>query len=359
MIANIQVLRCFAALSVLALHAQAMLNEYLSTPVKWWSSAAGVDVFFVISGFIMVYANRARDKTPAQFWLDRFVRLVPLYWIATLAFVASTYFVDYSRAYHDWTWSEVVTSLLFIPTMRSDGLVFPVLTVGWTLNYEMIFYALFGLTMFMKSASRGVMGLGAFYVGLFLFGALVENAPVEIVEMSRLIALEFVAGAGIGLAYLYVQRKKIRIGAAYGHAAVWLGVALLVASEPFAVGMSTDVRALLWGIPAVSIVAGALILERAGVTWTVPVFMVLGAASYSIYLFHEPVLEMVFRALSSSAADPGILIKIVIGGIAVTAATLAGVAAHYLIEKPVTALVRSWTKPKPPRPGATPVMPDV
>src|SRR5947209_976295 len=123
---NIQYLRGIAALGVVAFHAA------LTAGVPFRMGAFGVDIFFVISGFLMVAITNVNSRQ-APFLRDRIVRVVPLYWIATLV----VYLAD--RRYTSGP-DQLVSSLMFIPRGHSADApwFFPVLNVGWTLNYEML-----------------------------------------------------------------------------------------------------------------------------------------------------------------------------------------------------------------------------
>jgi exopolysaccharide production protein ExoZ len=124
---SIQILRAAAALGVLLDHAGRWLDVAPIVDI----GAAGVDLFFVISGFIMVYTSErlfGQTGAPQRFLARRIIRIVPLYWTLT-AFAALVLF---------GFGPNTLGSYLFIPTHRG-----PILTVGWTLNYEMMFYSLF------------------------------------------------------------------------------------------------------------------------------------------------------------------------------------------------------------------------
>ncbi len=154
-IASIQILRALAALMVVFSHVQADSFDTANRAGQHFAGFhmlplnAGVDLFFVISGFIMVYASRRLFGTPragAQFMARRIARIVPLYWLATsLALILLGYEAARGKGAFPGVW-EILASFGFIPFARpQDGLVQPVTGVGWTLNYEMFFYAVFAL----------------------------------------------------------------------------------------------------------------------------------------------------------------------------------------------------------------------
>ncbi len=116
---------------------------------------AGVDVFFVISGFIM-WSISARESRPAAFMVNRIVRITPLYWLATGVMIFGALAGLFPRVV--LTPDHIVNSLLFIPHVSpSNHQVWPLLVQGWTLNYEMFFYALFALTLFAPRALQALL----------------------------------------------------------------------------------------------------------------------------------------------------------------------------------------------------------
>ena len=191
-------MRALAALSVVWVHARYAvpgIAERLGAP---FFGASGVDVFFVISGFIMVAATSAKELTPASFLSLRIIRIAPLYWLATLALAASA-----AAAGRAHSAEEMVKSVFFIP-YRSGGSpsgVWPILENGWTLNFEMFFYALFSLAL----AAPGRVGLPGLVLSLGSLAALgrlfgpFESPCASVYTSPRL--LEFAAGMTLAQAW--------------------------------------------------------------------------------------------------------------------------------------------------------------
>lgn len=109
----------------------------------------GVDVFFLISGFIMAESVRNRSQSATEFMKSRVTRIVPNYWFYTaILLVCCLTFPAAFSFFRPFTWQSVTRSLLFIPNQNPSGHgILPLLTVGWTLNYEMLFYLLFSLCL--------------------------------------------------------------------------------------------------------------------------------------------------------------------------------------------------------------------
>ena len=152
MIENIQILRGFAAINVVLFHIILSASTYNQTTnllllVDNFGSS-GVDIFFVISGFIITYAQSVNKKKISEFLVLRFIRIVPLYWFLTLVF--SLLFFFFSSYFRERTISLELFfySIFFISNISLT--VHPVIIPGWTLEYEIIFYFLFSISLFIK-----------------------------------------------------------------------------------------------------------------------------------------------------------------------------------------------------------------
>lgn len=147
MFSNIQVLRGFAAIAVVTFHTVLTASKYqfppdlLSVLSEWGKN--GVDVFFVISGFIMVYIQTVKRDTPLKFLTHRIVRIVPLYWTLTLGLVFLYLLIPGVFNEMKMTSSWALSSFFFISGPFYN--TYPVLYLGWTLEYEMLFYVVFAV----------------------------------------------------------------------------------------------------------------------------------------------------------------------------------------------------------------------
>ncbi len=255
--------------------------------------AAGVDLFFVISGFVMGLALSDPDARPARFLRVRLWRIAPPYWIATgmvliLALAAPRLLPHvYPAAGH------LVLSLLFIPHLDPAGLPFPVLPVGWSLSYEMVFYIAVAAALSQPSPRR-LASLTWMLVAVMMFGVVVRPAYYLIANPMM---LQFLAGALIARAH--GRRDLPRHGA--GLALIITGLAIFCALSRFDLYASLW-RPLLWGAPAALIVVGAVSLEVQGAIPRLAWLERLGDASYSIYLCHWPIVVMLDRTLGARPA---------------------------------------------------------
>lgn len=334
---SIQYLRGLAAILVVVFHASNNAYQF---------GMAGVDIFFVISGFIMWTTTVGTAIGPADFMRRRLVRIVPLYWAMTLftAFVSlSPPGVGLSVGV-----DHLVRSLLFLPAnVTQPGNPFlpsPVLGVGWTLNLEMYFYVIFAIGLLLPPRARIALIATVISTPVLLGVFLADRLPLELRFYTRPELLEFVAGVALGAAY--VAGKTPRGGAA----AAALGAAslLLVASGQPAV----DFRALFWGLPALLLCMAGLASEDLLRKRPSRVAKLLGDASYSIYLVHIPMMAVLRKIFGWPSSEMHGMFE----NLVLAAFTVAGcVVAYFLFEKPVDrALRRRLLKRPAPAPSPAP-----
>lgn len=329
---SIQVLRAVAALSVSIAHITGyeFVRQYKLPNLlpDFNFGRAGVDLFFVISGFVMVYSSGGyfgRSRGAQEFMLRRLVRIVPLYWLTTSVILAYLLLQYRSLAAANFTAGAVIASYLFIPYPQTDGFMAPVHGVGWTLNYEMFFYAFFcGAVLF--SRRTGVLLVTAALTILVAVN-LAVMLPNPVGYWGDPIILEFVLGMLIAQLYY----TGYRIPRVWAGAVVLICAVALVASDHW----QQWPRLIVLGVPAAGIV-GALVLTDHRVSeapiWRMLSF--LGDASYSLYLVH-PLAIVLPRRLFPGLIDPARWPWLYAGMLLVTAVGVA-VAVHLLFERPVT-----------------------
>jgi len=272
----IQYLRGVAALAVVWHHAAGQVVG-MSVLVPWRFGTSGVDLFFVISGFIMVVTTSGNGTRPGDFWRRRIVRVVPLYWLLTLLMVAVALVAPGLFKTLKVAPSTLVQSLLFIPHFSQSfpGVVWPLLVPGWTLNFEMFFYAVFGLVLFLPERKR-LLPLVGFFLALTAIGLLFGPfASAAAQTYTHPMLLEFAAGASIGAWWL---GGRWRLPLASSWILIAAGAALLVLRDQEPFGTSTQI------VGAILVVIGALDARFA--SWRSPVLQALGDSSYSLYLTH-------------------------------------------------------------------------
>jgi exopolysaccharide production protein ExoZ len=255
---SIQVLRAIAACAVVTLHAY----DYIDLDSAARVGAAGVDLFFVISGYIM--ATVAADKAPGRFLSDRAWRILPLWFIAVTPWLLGQH-----------NSPDTIAASVTLWPVYHDRIILPALGLGWTLAFEFLFYFGFALAL----ASRPLVSSMLFAL-FFVLGFATGRALF--VYLGNPMALEFLAGVVIaGLPRARFGLPIMLCGF------VWIALGPLEAGTWMAVSALAIARVTYWGIGAALVVYGAVSSERLfrGKAWNVPVF--LGNASYSIYLFHE------------------------------------------------------------------------
>jgi exopolysaccharide production protein ExoZ len=311
---GIQWLRGFAAIMVVIFHAASRWGYGFEI------GEAGVDVFFVMSGFIM-WSVGASQTSPVDFLRDRIVRVAPAYWVATglmaLGGVAGLFpHVAISAA-------RIAKSLFFVPYVGDGGHMWPMLVQGWTLNYEMMFYALFALLIALPVRFRLWSLVGS--LALLAAAGLVGPRDAVLVFYTDPIVLEFALGALIGHYAMHHEFHRGIVGAM-----LLLGIAFFVIDG---LGMVQAVRIVRLGMPAALTVAGVIGLEKSGLRFNARPLVFLGDASYSVYLFHTFAISITYRFLRGV---PGLA-----GPVLATACGVgAGSLVYLLLEKPLTRALR-------------------
>jgi exopolysaccharide production protein ExoZ len=315
---SVQYLRAVAALMVVAYHST-RLNDF-----KFEVGAAGVDVFFVISGFILWTIASEKPVTPGKFLLRRWQRVAPLYWTMTLVVVAGC--AIWPRLIYDAypTWPHVLKSLAFIPHLNADGGPYPVITDGWTLCYEAIFYLMFAAALL--APKRWRLGLLSVFLILPTLYGYEINRPAYML-WANMFFLQF--GAGVWLAEMRLRGKLPSRRAGIILAAMAMAsYGLLLAFNPLVYFW----RPIIWGVPAALLVAGLVSVESQGGLPEVRWLHFLGDASYAVYLAHFLYIELLAKVLWPGL--PVFALLAFTGGLAV------GVAVHLVLERPLLALAR-------------------
>lgn len=309
---GLQYLRAIAALEVVVAHA--LLAGHLRTPVP----AFGVPLFFVLSGFLMVAITDGGSR-PWPFFKDRLIRIVPLYWIATSAFAL------FLLVRHRLDPLHALASYLFIPVGPPGfgARFYPILNVGWTLNYEMLFYGLFALLLILPRKAL-LPTLTLLFVGATAASFYIPPDQAPFAFWSNPLILQFLAGAWVGR--FWSQGRS-------------MGVPLLVCVLVFfllalAAGPLRD--ALWLGLPCTLLVIATLELERSSAfARAIVPLRFLGDASYSIYLWHVFAI-MAVDVIGRRMGAPGWAIALAgtIGGVAL------GIMSYVVLEAPLLRALR-------------------
>jgi exopolysaccharide production protein ExoZ len=321
----IQHLRGVAALSVVLYH---VLHQWLPQYHAHYDVLmGGVDIFFVISGFVMWGVTAGREGGSWSFFSKRLKRIVPLYWIGTTAMLAIL-LAKPALLNSRFDLVHVVTSYLFIPWRHPvKGVFQPLLIPGWTLNYEMMFYVIFALILFAPMRFRLPAVVGAL-VGVVVLGFIPHAGTSQFAFYTDPMILEFAMGVCLGAAVTAQRRAPVPIAAA----AVIGGFGLFIAA---ALTASPLDRVLTWGIPAALVVSGCVFLERETGPWLAPLPLLLGDASYSVYLVHMGTALAAFEAWRKVDAlhnPAGIAATMIVTALASVGA---GVLVYWFVERPI------------------------
>lgn len=326
---SIQYIRAVAALMVVAFHAHQRVSTGTSDvhDMVFELGQAGVDLFFVISGFIIWTIGVRDTDSPLAFFLRRLLRVFPIYWIATLAMTAAV--MSGALGWLELDLGHVLKSLFFVPHYSPSipGKIFPVLVPGWTLNYEIFFYLIFAVTLLLPRQFR-LAGLCTVLAGLVVLGVLLRPEAAWAVTYTSPLLLEFLGGCLAGALWKAFP-GGVRRNATVLAAGILLFALLAWNADPD----DPASRALRFGLPAVLIVSAA-----AGLGRTVPHWRWLerlGDASYSIYLFHLfPITAMAaLWARLPHVQTPAAASAFTF--IAVATSVLAGLAIYVALERPL------------------------
>lgn len=328
---GIQALRFIAALLVVVTHSTFYAHERLSSSIPVWNDGVvGVRIFFVISGFVMVSSTAslagARDGWK-YFSMRRVLRIVPMYWMATTVKLLTLLILPAAILHSALDPGKVVLSYLFLPSRNADGAVEPLLGVGWTLIFEMFFYAVFALALLFRAnilyftgAVLIVMSVGSLFRG--------AGWPAWAVYFDPIV-LYFLVGMLVAKLTL---NRKVRRWALPVLAMLAVGILVMVIHHD--ASLNNRVFELL-------VVSATVLL----VAWLephigryIPRFVVhLGAASYTLYLFHPLIAPLVPEALVRLGVPNGlasVLLSIVVALVATTVI-------YRLVELPVTSWLQS------------------
>lgn len=315
---SLQYLRAFAALAVVLFHACQWAD------INFDIGAGGVDVFFIISGFLMWRITDHPDVTAGGFLLRRIGRVAPLYWIVTLILAGA------ATAAPRLIWelkpepAHVLMSLFFVPHLDPDGIPFPLLPPGWTLNYEAVLYLVFTAALLGPRRWRFGVVLGAL-AAIPVIGLLyIHLFPL----FANPLMLEFAAGVMLAKALELSEGPKPGTG--------WslIALGLICFAMLRFLNIHSDVgRWVLWGVPAAMIVTGALGIEMHGALPRSAMLKHAGDASYSIYIGHWPILFVAGRLAGHDHGWPFVIIGTL-------AALAGGLVIHRYVEKPLLRLVR-------------------
>lgn len=345
MIYNLQLIRAIAAYMVVIHHIGTVFVER-EVGIVWPNiGASGVDIFFVISGFIIVHTTRSQDVHSIPFFHRRIERIVPLYALVTLLIwlLVQVGFRPNGLGQTDGTLDQLFMSLLFVPFERSSGHIYPLLSVGWTLNFEMLFYLVFAIAIAARRLWNPVhLVLVAMCVLVGLGMLTTPASPVYLQFFLSPLLLEFAAGAVIALLMMQLKSDRSAMLRRAGLGALALGIAILVGTSLLSIDPTTNpwLRVVVWGGAGVFIVLGALLLERSGVQMRSKFALLQGDASYATYLIHTVVLQIGIKVVAGVLELSSVTtVTLMALGLFVMSGVV-GTALHLWVERPMAAWLR-------------------
>jgi peptidoglycan/LPS O-acetylase OafA/YrhL len=337
---NVQALRAIAALMVVVVHAYAVESTYL--PGRPWTTpfhivgTYGVDLFFVISGAVMLVSTATwfgERSAPRRFLARRATRIYPPYWIVTAAALVAYLFLPAAAGVHREAHPDFLASFLALP-QRGE----PLLVVGWTLTYELLFYGIFAVALRFQRRYLSLV-IGIWLLAVVLIGAFGPPANPWVRVLGSWFNLEFAFGVLVGTVLLHGAFVAPR-------AFLALGAVLVVAACVATAYSGREFLEVAWwrpwavGAPMALVLYGALGLERCG--WLAPAWLrKQGDASYALYLWHVPVIGALGLALARvQVSGTPARIAIVFGGYALAIAV--SLLAYAYVERPLLRLARRY-----------------
>ncbi len=295
---SLQIGRGVAALLVVLFHLNNSIwgiAKYFPDPFSPLLSFgnAGVQFFFVLSGFIIYLVHSDDIDKPSRlnrFAYRRFVRIYPIYWIVLLAFIATLYFETFLGTADQRRIGAFITSVVLAPVD-----IEPILSVAWTLQHEVLFYVVFGVAIFNARA------------GLWLFAiwqsACLGNIVFEVSDHTSgvwLSANNLLFSIGLLAAYLFKTKRcpmpgRLAIGGAVAFISTGLHQVYIAGTA-----MPTTMHIIAYGVASGVAILGACDYERRHGLRAPHWLDALGDASYSIYLLHLPLLSVLGKLLFAS-----------------------------------------------------------
>lgn len=315
MINTLQAGRFLAAMAVVFHHAVISVTAFVDTPPKFAQAMLGygylgVDFFFVLSGFIIHYTMHIKPRPAVQFAVDRLGRIVLPYWPVGIA-LALAYMLlpSLSDSGRDWGW---VSTLTLFPTELP-----PALSVAWTLQHELVFYFFYAILFFSKNISAGLLVWASGIIACYIVGA--PEWPLLNMVFAP-INLEFIAG--VAAASIFLSKRAISATWPIVLSAAFLSVFIFLGGD--------RTESWLIGFAIASLVPLVCKTEVAG-SFVVPSWLVFGgAASYAIYLTHNPLLSFTSRILGLT--DLGWLSALMLSALF---CAVFGVGYYILLERPL------------------------
>jgi peptidoglycan/LPS O-acetylase OafA/YrhL len=300
----------------------------------------GVDFFFVLSGFVIAFVHWPDLGKPdriGRYLTKRFVRVYPVLWAVAIPMICASWLI--SSEYIPSGWQDRVnvtlTSLTLLPSQLA-----PIPDVAWTLKHEVLFYGLYCLVLWRPRLGTGILLLWAGLCVSHLTGRYESNFVTDFVLSPY--NLEFLLGVGCGW---FMRNRRVR----YPLLLCAIGLVGIVAAgvsyepppvlHPWIPNPTTAVQVVQFGISSALIILGLAQINTTRMVTPPKAFILLGSASYSIYLIHVPVISAACKILKKvdgfTGVDPLAAVAALCG-----AGVLAGIFLHLRVELPILKAAR-------------------
>lgn len=341
---NIQALRGVAVLCVVLFHMLSVESKYGGglnlLPIWFEFGQFGVDLFFVISGFVMMTVTHEKfgSGEAGRFLYHRATRIFPLYWLySTLLFSVYLYKPTWVIGSHDRVIS-IVDSFLLLP--QND---YPLLSVGWTLIHEMYFYLVFFVIICLGGGRLRMSLLGLWAIAVITLNLSYESASAAFGLVSHPLTIEFIAGCYIA-AYTRSSRGSMHISQIIAVSLATVAVSVLAymyyKDATGLIGPAGWWRIGIFGLPACLLVFYAIRAEQIAKIMSVSL-RDLGDVSYSVYLSHTLVLISLGK-LWGMIAIPGLLDNVIMLPVLFAATLVVANLSYRYVERPVLNYCRRW-----------------
>ncbi|WP_413743089.1 acyltransferase family protein [Sodalis sp. RH15] len=322
-------LRAIASMMVVIYHITIKAGQYNNSAFQWVHIGQyGVDLFFIISGYIMCFTTSDKNIHFGEFLMLRIKRIIPLYWaMTTVALII--YIIVPSLVNSSGGQTSIIASYTLIPNGQKL-----LVQNGWTLSYEFLFYIIFGLSLNFKKT--GLLKFNVFVISLMIFiGSIYKFQNVIILFLTDPILSEFLYGM---LAYRMLSSYKTPIIICI--ISLLIGIFLIIIQNQYGIFNTVLGRSLSGGVPMLFVFIGLVGMEKyiARVDGKLKsILLILGNSSYSLYLIHPFVLSasaLVLKKLHLSS------ISLIFGVTLLLSSVICGIILFKYIENPINNMLK-------------------
>lgn len=330
---QIQILRAVAALSVVIYHQK----------LAFHFGRFGVDIFFVLSGYLMCLVTTNYKRSPIYFIKTRIARIIPLYWMMTIVTVIACFFYPQLFTYTEISFQKIFFSLFFIPYYKTGNIINPVLSVGWTLSYEMLFYTLLTFSIWIKK-NELIVVVFSFIIFTAIRVNSIESENPYLDFVGNPIIWEFFLGI---IAYRFRNSIKHHCSKLVLLMVVFLSYSYMGYKNWINFGAEDVIfsgfnRLFFFGVPSFLFVISFTSFEFNAWNKKFKYFIIyIGDSSYSIYLTHLFVVASVsFLYRKQNFLEHQFLTEFAFLFLGIVLSLVVGGLTYYFIEKSINA----WAK---------------